>query len=79
MLGLRGYFSKLFDHPERNTPLLIGAVGVLVIIISLLAIPPVWEYSNSPSFCGKVCHTMPPEFSTYEVSPHAREIGRAHV
>ncbi len=32
----------------------------------------VWEYTNSPAFCGTTCHTMPPEYSSYEVSPHAQ-------
>lgn len=29
-----------------------------------------WEESNSPSFCGLTCHTMPPEYATYQASPH---------
>lgn len=44
----------------------------LIPIIILLVIPPAWEYSNSPKFCGTTCHTMPPEYQTYQVSPHAR-------
>ena len=32
----------------------------------------VWEYTNSPQFCGTTCHTMPPEYSAYQTSPHAR-------
>ena len=31
-----------------------------------------WEYTNSPEFCGTACHTMPPEFTSYLTSPHAR-------
>jgi nitrate/TMAO reductase-like tetraheme cytochrome c subunit len=31
-----------------------------------------WDYTNSPSFCGTSCHTMPPEYAAYQVSPHAR-------
>ncbi len=31
-----------------------------------------WEYTNSSEFCGTSCHTMPPEYSTYLASPHAR-------
>lgn len=50
-------------------PLLLVIFGVTAI---LLAAPPVWEYTNSASFCGTTCHTMPPEFSTYQVSPHSR-------
>ena len=42
------------------------------VVVVLLAVPPVWEYSNSVQFCGETCHTMPPEYQTYLVSPHAR-------
>jgi uncharacterized membrane protein len=45
---------------------------IAVPAIILLVIPPAWEYSNSPKFCGTTCHTMPPEYQTYQVSPHAR-------
>ncbi|HLF27625.1 MAG TPA: NapC/NirT family cytochrome c [Anaerolineae bacterium] len=31
-----------------------------------------WEYTNSPQFCGTTCHTMPPEYTAYLTSPHAR-------
>lgn len=46
------------------------AVGGLV--VTLLAIPPIWEYTNTPGFCGTTCHTMPPEYNAYLISPHAR-------
>jgi len=46
--------------------------GVFVVVAILLAVPAGWEYSNSPDFCGTTCHTMPPEYNTYLVSPHAR-------
>lgn len=44
-----------------------------------------WDYTNSPPFCGTVCHTMPPEFTAYLTSPHARidcvecHIGRGFI
>jgi nitrate/TMAO reductase-like tetraheme cytochrome c subunit len=31
-----------------------------------------WDYTNSPVFCGTACHTMPPEYTSYLTSPHAR-------
>lgn len=31
-----------------------------------------WEYTNSAQFCGTTCHTMPPEYAAYQLSPHAR-------
>lgn len=50
--------------------LIVG--GGLMLIGILLAIPPIWEYSNSLGFCGTTCHTMSPEYQTYLVSSHAR-------
>lgn len=32
----------------------------------------VWEYTNSPQFCGTVCHQNVPEYTAYQISPHAR-------
>ncbi len=43
----------------------------------------VWDYTNSPKFCGTTCHTMPPQNAAYLASPHANvyctecHIGRA--
>jgi len=31
-----------------------------------------WDYTNSSRFCGTSCHTMPPEYTAYETSPHAQ-------
>jgi nitrate/TMAO reductase-like tetraheme cytochrome c subunit len=31
-----------------------------------------WDYTNSSTFCGTGCHTMPPEYASYQISPHAR-------
>ncbi len=31
-----------------------------------------WDYTNSPKFCGTGCHTMPPEYASYQASPHAQ-------
>ncbi len=44
-----------------------------------------WDYTNSPEFCGTACHTMPPEYTAYLTSPHARidcvecHIGRGFI
>jgi hypothetical protein len=50
-------------------PVALVFFGLAVV---LLGLPPAWEYTNSPAFCGVTCHTMPPEYSTYLVSPHSR-------
>ncbi len=48
-----------------------GLLGLLTLMF-LTAGAYGWEYTNSPVFCGATCHTMPPEYSAYQVSPHAR-------
>jgi nitrate/TMAO reductase-like tetraheme cytochrome c subunit len=48
-----------------------AVLGVLTVSL-LVGGAYAWDYTNSPSFCGTSCHTMPPEFAAYQVSPHAR-------
>jgi nitrate/TMAO reductase-like tetraheme cytochrome c subunit len=61
--------------------LVLGALSLGVLIAAAYG----WEYTNSPSFCGTSCHTMPPEYNSYLVSPHARilcvecHIGRGFI
>jgi nitrate/TMAO reductase-like tetraheme cytochrome c subunit len=67
---------KLFFFPPAGTPrwlrvlpyALLGILTIVVFISSAYA----WEYTNSPEFCGSACHTMPPEYTSYLTSPHAR-------
>ncbi len=78
-----------FFFPPRNSPrwMLVLPFTILgVVTISLLVGGAyVWEYTNSPAFCGTTCHTMPPQDVTYKISPHANvyctecHIGRAFV
>ncbi|MBE7470327.1 MAG: hypothetical protein DPW09_12935 [Anaerolineae bacterium] len=69
MRKIIGWFTSL-KWPVR------WLVAVLtVIVLFLLAVTvsaTTWEYTNSPEFCGTVCHTMPPEYTAYQISPHAR-------
>ena len=46
----------------------MGFLSLAVLITGVYA----WEYTNSPEFCGTACHTMPPEYTSYLASPHAR-------
>jgi nitrate/TMAO reductase-like tetraheme cytochrome c subunit len=46
----------------------MGALSLVVLVTGAYA----WEYTNSPEFCGTACHTMPPEYTSYLASPHAR-------
>ncbi len=45
--------------------------GVLTLFV-LYGSAQAWTYTNSSEFCGTSCHTMPPEYSAYLHSPHAR-------
>lgn len=72
MNRLRNFFFPPPGTVRSRGTMLFMLGGAAVFIGLLLAIPPVWEYSNSVEFCGTTCHTMPPEYSVYLVSPHAR-------
>lgn len=67
---------KSFFLPPEGTPTWLRVLPYAVLgaftLILLTAAAYGWEYTNSPAFCGTSCHTMPPEYSTYLVSPHAR-------
>ena len=60
---------------------LLGLITLIVVVGSSFG----WEYTNSISFCGTTCHTMPPQYYTYLRSPHANvtctecHIGRAFI
>ena len=71
MNRLRRFFLPPSGSSRRRRLLSWGLVAGIPVFI-LLVIPPAWEYSNTAEFCGKTCHTMPPEYNTYLVSPHAR-------
>jgi nitrate/TMAO reductase-like tetraheme cytochrome c subunit len=59
--------------PGSSRWLFLLSLGTVVIVGSLLFYGGVsaWEYSNSSEFCGSACHTMPPQATVYERSPHS--------
>ncbi len=69
MNKVKGWFLSL-NRPLRL--LVAGAVLVVLLLGAVTVSATTWEYTNSPEFCGTVCHTMPPEYIAYQVSPHAR-------
>ncbi len=92
---MRKFFKRLgtalhnFFFPPEGTKtwlrvLPYALLGVLTIIV-LIGAAYGWQYTNSPEFCGTSCHTMPPEFTAYLASPHARvdctecHIGRGFI
>src|SRR5512136_2781842 len=74
-MGLKSAIKKFFV-PPAGSPLLRRLMpfgfGAIVFVGVFLGGAYAWEYTNSPVFCGTTCHTMPPEYSAYLTSPHAR-------
>jgi len=67
---------KSFVFPPSGSPLWLRVLpfaiaGVLTLLV-LYGSAEAWTYTNSSEFCGMTCHTMPPEYSAYLHSPHAR-------
>ena len=67
---------KRFFFPPSGSPrwvrvLPYAVLGGLTLFV-LIGAAYGWEYTNSPEFCGTACHTMPPEYTAYLTSPHAR-------
>lgn len=67
---------KRFFLPPAGSPTWLRVLPFVVLGVLTLAIGygsvEAWTYTNSPEFCGMACHTMPPEYSAYLRSPHAR-------
>jgi len=80
---------KEFFLPPAGSPTWVRVLPYAVLGVLTLSVLTggayAWEYTNSPVFCGTSCHTMPPEYTTYLTSPHARidcvecHIGRGFI
>lgn len=78
--------QKQGSSPDKNFPILdlnlpqhrsgffIFAIGtVLFLFLSALGSYEAFHFTESVTFCGELCHTvMAPEYTAYQVSPHAR-------
>ena len=85
---LRTRLRTFFFPPPGSRPIVRFLPYIIMGVLSFSALVAgayVWEYTNSPAFCGTTCHTMPPEYTSYLVSPHARvdcvecHIGRGFI
>ncbi len=68
---LRHFFFPPPGSPRwvRVAPYAVmGLITLLVIVGGAYG----WDYTNSTTFCGTGCHTMPPQYASYLISPHAR-------
>ncbi|MEW6717004.1 MAG: NapC/NirT family cytochrome c [Chloroflexota bacterium] len=81
---IKGFFFPPVNAPLWKRVLPYAVLGILTLVVLVVAAYG-WEYTNSPDFCGTTCHTMPPEYTNYLVSPHARipcvdcHIGRGFI
>lgn len=85
--GLNALRNFFFPPPgARMSAMLIAYLTLAIVALGVFVGGAyAWDYTNSPVFCGTSCHTMPPEYTTYQISPHARisctecHIGREFV
>lgn len=67
---------RTFFRPQSGSPwwrrALPWLTGVVILIGLVIGGAYTWAWTNSPGFCGEICHTMPPQFVSYELSPHSR-------
>ncbi len=60
--------------PEQRNAAITFAIGILVfMMMSAIGSYKTYEFTDSVQFCGQLCHSvMAPEFTAYQLSPHAR-------
>lgn len=75
MTGKPNWLKNFFFPPaERPVGLKILPyfTVVLILILLLVGVSAGWETTNTTSFCGLTCHTMPPQHTTHSISAHSR-------
>jgi hypothetical protein len=69
------FFPRIdLNNPAQRSVFVSFSVFLIVfVMISTAGSYKAYEYTESVSFCGQVCHTvMSPEYTAYQLSPHAR-------
>jgi len=63
----------LNDPAQRSAVVSFLTFLVVFVVVSAAGSYKAYEYTESTSFCGQLCHTvMIPEYTAYQLSPHAR-------
>ena len=71
LIKVRNFFFPPRGSSRKLLILPYSVLGLLTLSL-LVGGAYAWDYTNSSEFCGTSCHTMPPEYASYQVSPHAR-------
>src|SRR5262249_36961382 len=73
-LGMPPALSIDLNNPaQRSTVAFVLSFIVVFALISAVGSYKAYEFTDSVQFCGQLCHTvMNPEFTAYQLSPHAR-------
>ena len=68
------YWRIDFNDPrQRGTFAFFLSFVIVFILMSVIGSYHAYEFTDSVQFCGQLCHTvMNPEFTAYQLSPHAR-------
>jgi nitrate/TMAO reductase-like tetraheme cytochrome c subunit len=73
--GLASRYLRLdFNDPsQRGAAAFFLTFIVVFVLMSVVGSYRAYEFTDSVSFCGQLCHSvMAPEFTAYQQSPHAR-------
>jgi nitrate/TMAO reductase-like tetraheme cytochrome c subunit len=63
----------LNDPAQRSAVILFVTFLVVFAVVSAAGSYKAYEFTESVTFCGQLCHTvMSPEYTAYQLSPHAR-------
>jgi nitrate/TMAO reductase-like tetraheme cytochrome c subunit len=61
------------DPTQRGAVAFFFSFTVVFILMSVVGSYKAYEFTDSVQFCGQLCHSvMKPEFTAYQLSPHAR-------
>jgi len=63
----------LNDPTQRSAVISFMTFLIVFVMVSVMGSYKAYEFTESVSFCGQLCHTvMSPEYTAYQLSPHAR-------
>lgn len=63
----------LNERSQRNALAFFGSFFLFFVMLSAVGSYKAYEFTDSVQFCGQLCHSvMSPEFTAYQLSPHAR-------